>query len=195
MSTVPKYSEKSADVELVTSDDAHFRVHSYMLKAHSTLFRDMLDLSTPLDPNEPISLEITQEDLTDFLDIMYDHSPSLTSWSKCQTLLSNLDKYGSDKLIERVLVRSTPMASKHPWEIFAFASRHDNVALAREALRHFGNVTSLTHMEIGGITRAMGEQVDPIYLLGLAQAMGKWPKQNRAKVDWLNIAISFSLPT
>ncbi|WVF69511.1 hypothetical protein IAT40_004288 [Kwoniella sp. CBS 6097] len=140
----PDYCAEDADLTLVSEDNTLFKVHSYMLKANSLLFRDMLcDKSIH---SSLIPIAATDFTLTTFLNLMYlppalptsTGTPivSINSWPQAKAVIELCDKYDCPFLIERICIRLRYLAPEAPWEIFRLASQYDQVQLAETALEH-----------------------------------------------------------
>ncbi|WVQ81192.1 hypothetical protein IAT38_003314 [Cryptococcus sp. DSM 104549] len=81
-----KYNFQDGDIELVSSCSVHFRVHSYQLRAASSVFRSMFDIgddSSSHHSASPQEIVLTDEEfetapvVNAFLDILYKGEPQL----------------------------------------------------------------------------------------------------------------------
>ncbi|EIW67980.1 hypothetical protein TREMEDRAFT_63864 [Tremella mesenterica DSM 1558] len=191
-----RYADKTADILLKSNDEKLFRVHSYILKAHSTVFRDMISLPSTNDKKDPITLDMTSVQLEIFLDFMHETDPTLASkWADCMTLIEHLKQYGCESLVERVVVRLGTVADQAPWEVFALASQHDNLGLALTALRHFGMDHRTSALNMSNVSKAMASSVTSMYMTALAGAMEGRVISFRGEVrNWGEVSGKFTLP-
>ncbi|WWD07393.1 hypothetical protein V865_005491 [Kwoniella europaea PYCC6329] len=72
----PIYNSDDADITLISSDGIEFKVHSYMLKAHSLVLRTIL--GDPTFKPSPMTIDASAEELTCFLHLMHNKPP--TQW-------------------------------------------------------------------------------------------------------------------
>ncbi|WVQ62509.1 uncharacterized protein L199_000651 [Kwoniella botswanensis] len=131
-------TDEGAEVTLVSTDQIHFKVHSYLLKTHSSVLRDML-IDPGLKPTA-ISLEVPSGDLKLFLDLMHQSEPDMSNnWPQCKRVIDLCLLYDCKIVLERLRFRLKPLAHQAPWEIFCMASQCEDVSLARKALKSMGN--------------------------------------------------------
>ncbi|WWC86650.1 uncharacterized protein L201_001527 [Kwoniella dendrophila CBS 6074] len=133
------YDSADADMTLVSSDGVEFKVHSYILKAHNSVFRDIIG-----DPNmnaaTPIPIDAKSSELELFLDYMVKYSPPLVeTWTQAQQLFSLADKYGCEVVQDRLNYRLCHLVNQAPWTFFCFASEHKLLHLGRKALNCMGS--------------------------------------------------------
>ncbi|KAK8845467.1 hypothetical protein IAR55_006180 [Kwoniella newhampshirensis] len=179
-STIPKdedhkvvtkeYMGSEADIILVSTDDIHFPVHSYYLKAASPFFRDML--SNPNLKESPIPMDAASGDLSLFLDYIcnapVDH---VSNWPQFKKIIELCQKYSCDSMIDRFRIRARDAISAAPWEVFCIASFWKDVKLAQEAIRYFGSDFSTALIRPHLLPLAFAQSCDLGYLLGLFRAM------------------------
>lgn len=95
-----RYKHEDGDVTLLTSDGVKFRVHSFLLKTHSSVFRDMLDLARPSDE---VILTEDSKTLASLLDFVYpSDAPSLpkpATLRDVNILVEVADKYNMPRVI------------------------------------------------------------------------------------------------
>ncbi|WVR04846.1 hypothetical protein IAU60_001858 [Kwoniella sp. DSM 27419] len=85
------YHDNDADVTLISQEEVHFKVHSYILRANSDVFCHML--GSDLIPT-PIDIDADQKDLTLLLDYMHKASVETKLWAERILRLLNLcEKY------------------------------------------------------------------------------------------------------
>ncbi|OCF73504.1 hypothetical protein I204_05345 [Kwoniella mangroviensis CBS 8886] len=110
------YTDKDADINLISRDKVHFKVHFYLLKTHSSVFRDMLSETT--FKLTPIPIDVHSSDLLLFLDFMHESDPEMSNnWPQCKRLTDLCLLYDCNV------------------EIFCMASQFDDVSLAKKALK------------------------------------------------------------
>lgn len=96
-----RYNHEDGDVILSSSDKVKFRVHSFLLKANSSVFRDMLELARPSD--EAILVTEDSKTLDSLLDFVYpSDAPSLpkpATLKDAEVLVEVADKYNMPRVI------------------------------------------------------------------------------------------------
>ncbi|WWD07394.1 hypothetical protein V865_005492 [Kwoniella europaea PYCC6329] len=128
----PAHDENDADITPISSEGQVFKVHAYMLKGNSTVFRHMLD-DPALKPSGSIDIEASSEDWAHFLDFMYKcHAEAPSKWDK--RILDLCDKFDCKIVRARIRYRLKEVIRSSPWEAFAFASHHDDTKMAKRAL-------------------------------------------------------------
>ena len=86
------------------------------------------------DANE-IPIEARGADLELCLDFITKRDvPKTTTWGQYDRLLKLFDFLGSDIVVERIVSRLYDVVGEAPWAVFCFASRIDDVKLAKAAL-------------------------------------------------------------
>ncbi|WWC59729.1 uncharacterized protein I303_102291 [Kwoniella dejecticola CBS 10117] len=195
-STSETYNSEEADLTLISTDDVRFKVHSYEMKSHSSVLKDMLDALD--NHSNPIPMELKSDDLKIFLDYMISPTPPLlNSWSKVTDILELADKWGSFLVHERISHRLAHLTTRFPWEVFCFASHEGNEDLARKAIGDMGFDESRCKISIANLraTDISGPTVD--YLVGLInQLKDHTSTSNRSRytvytVDWEAVAKAF----
>ncbi|WVW78170.1 hypothetical protein I302_100121 [Kwoniella bestiolae CBS 10118] len=146
------YNSDEADVTLLSSDGTEFKVHSYMLKAHSLVLRPIL--CDPAFKPSPMTIDASPEDLTCFLDLMHNKPPhTISDWPQAEKVLDLIDQYECDVASERIWVVLNEKAKSEPWRVFCLASKRNSLALAKHALSCMAPVLpSGTHSETFDIT-------------------------------------------
>ncbi|WWC59731.1 uncharacterized protein I303_102293 [Kwoniella dejecticola CBS 10117] len=172
-STAPTYSipeqylSSNADLTLKSSDADEFKVCSYMLKAHSKVFRDMLSDSTLVSNGHSIDIDATSPDLSMFLDYMHkSRVDPPADWAQAQAILQLCDKFECDIVSERVRRRLREGVRTSPWEAFALASQYDDVEIAQWALRALGNDHTRKDLTASNIGARDASMMTLLYLLG-----------------------------
>ncbi|WVF69530.1 hypothetical protein IAT40_004308 [Kwoniella sp. CBS 6097] len=163
------YRDQNADLTLVSREGIGFKVYSYMLKANSTVFREMMSDSNIKDSHIPF--DAAEHDLTYFLDLI--HKIKIPQPDNCQQvtrILSLCDMFDCPFLAERILNRLDHFASIEPWAVFCLASRHENLALAKAALRFMWKDKVHALYNLGNITSNAAGQPSLPYLIGYLQA-------------------------
>ncbi|KAK8850574.1 hypothetical protein IAR55_004493 [Kwoniella newhampshirensis] len=141
------YQSEDADVILVSSDGLKFKVHSYHLKAASTVFSSMLDIGIPDQSN---LLEFTDNEIEHsrivvlFLNLVYGkelHFKKETrhyNHEQCYRLVSFLLKYDATTPL-RMLRYATHLwlarEALSPFCAFRIGAKMDDVDLCAQALR------------------------------------------------------------
>lgn len=144
----------------------------------SSFFRDMLldpKLKAETEGNrvpKPIPIDACARDVRLFLDYMHqvDPAPPAAEWDRLLSVIRLCELFGCSIIVERITIRLPEYASAAPWEIFCLASKLGMVNVARDAIKHFGNLdfSALPH----NMPLAKAEKVCLPYLLGLFRAMG-----------------------
>ncbi|WVW81768.1 hypothetical protein I302_103764 [Kwoniella bestiolae CBS 10118] len=164
------YQAKDADITLISSDNLHFKVHGYMLKAHSAVLRDLLNDSQMMV--SPIPIDVHSRDLKRFLDLMYLPDPLIPfSWIETKTLLETCDKYDCPLIHERIRTRLNPHPEQAPWETFCLASHFNDLELAKKSLVFMGRDSKRRWLGIRMISISDASQPQLPYLLGLLRTI------------------------
>ncbi|WVF66199.1 hypothetical protein IAT40_000939 [Kwoniella sp. CBS 6097] len=198
--TAHRYSDPNADVVLVSIEGKHFRVHSYVLKANSSWFRDQLQHHH----HREINVDVPSKLLKKLLDGMHMLSlPAEFVWAWRHRFFEACDKYHLEFVVERALLSLLDVIDKDPWAVFCVASKRQCYGLAKAALRAMA-FEHKGHGEkpmIDRLTPELAAQVAMPYLLGLFHAALKWNQQALAdqekagpkkEIDWRFIAINFT---
>ncbi|WVQ98326.1 hypothetical protein IAU59_005449 [Kwoniella sp. CBS 9459] len=165
--TVSKeYASDEADVTLVSTDGVKFKVHSYMLKAHSGFFRDMM--TDPGFSPTPCDMDATSIDLKFFLDLIHrPDCPGLKDWNQAESVLKMCDKYDcwttSRLLRDKIIL----LLKVNPWKIFCYASQCDDLQLAREALKNMSHDPDHSKLDVSSIPANEAAKVAPAYLVSV----------------------------
>lgn len=123
-----RYKHEDGDVTLSTSDGLKFRVHSFLLKTNSSVFRDMLDLARPSDDSEVILTEDSKT-LASLLDFVYpSDAPSLpkpATLRDVNVLVEVSDKYNMPRVIAslRSIVLGEEKYRTSPIDLYALACK------------------------------------------------------------------------
>ncbi|EIW70109.1 hypothetical protein TREMEDRAFT_61871 [Tremella mesenterica DSM 1558] len=147
------YNADDADLVLVSSDEIHFKVHSYYLKAASVVFRAMLD-SPNLDAKKgdrPLpTIYLTDNDietaevLEGALGIIYERPfpPDPAEYrDELRKIIPLLRKYECDGTIARIrlLLHSWITYSNHgAWSAFLVSVAMDDIVTCARAMRRAG---------------------------------------------------------
>ncbi|WWC99278.1 hypothetical protein V866_006174 [Kwoniella sp. B9012] len=192
------YQAKDSDITLISSDNLNFKVHGYMLKAHSVVLRDLLN-----DPQmllSPIPIDVSSRDLKRFLDLMYVAKPIIPfSWMETKTLLDLCDKYDCHLIHERIRTRLDPHAEQAPWETFCLASHFNDLELAKKSLVFMGRDSKRRWFSIRMISINDASQPTLPYLMGLLRTVdmvyrGQPPSPaSREGPQWELVASKFQL--
>lgn len=122
-----RYKHEDGDVTLSTSDGLKFRVHSFLLKTNSSVFRDMLDLARPSD--EAILVSEDSETLASLLDFIYpSDAPSLpkpATLKAADVLVEVADKYNMPRVIAslRSIALGEEKYRTSPIDLYALACK------------------------------------------------------------------------
>ncbi|WWC86646.1 uncharacterized protein L201_001523 [Kwoniella dendrophila CBS 6074] len=134
------YNACDADLVLASAGNIEFKVHSYMLKANSSVFRDILCDSAFISSSKPIDVDVSSKNLTYFLDAMYKYpTPTIDTWENAKVVLELCDKYDCEFISVRIRNTLKQVVSQDPWGAFCFASHHDDLKMARRALKGLYN--------------------------------------------------------
>ncbi|WWD07395.1 hypothetical protein V865_005493 [Kwoniella europaea PYCC6329] len=88
-----QYNASDAEVVFISIDNLEYRVHSYMLKANSAVFRDLFGELSSKSAFQPIRLDATSADLSCFLNFMYQSHPTLpSSWTQAEVVSELCDR-------------------------------------------------------------------------------------------------------
>ncbi|OCF59681.1 hypothetical protein L486_02353 [Kwoniella mangroviensis CBS 10435] len=192
------YQAKDAEIMLISSDNVQFKVHGYMLKAHSVVLRDLLD--DPQMISSPIPIDVSSRDLKRFLDLMYVAKPIIPfSWVETKTLLDLCDKYDCHLIHERIRTRLNPHAEQAPWETFCLASHFNDLELAKRSLVFMGRDSKRRWFSIRMISINDATQPTLPYLMGLLRTVdmvyrGQPPSPaSREGPQWELVASKFQL--
>lgn len=121
-----RYKHEDGDVTLLASDGLKFRVHSFLLKTNSSVFRDMLDLARPSD--EAILTEDSKT-LSSLLDFVYpSDAPSLpkpATLKDVDVLVEVADKYNMPRVIAslRSIALGEEKYRTSPLDLYALACK------------------------------------------------------------------------
>ncbi|WVN87389.1 uncharacterized protein L203_102568 [Cryptococcus depauperatus CBS 7841] len=140
-----RYQDEDADIILVASDGLRFRVHSYQLRAHSSVFRSMLELC---DSSHEIILTDDDIEASDivclYLDLSMGHEPDLEATGmvqlgiRCRRLGDFLAKYDAASAKQTfiyALYRWVELEIVSSERVFVVAARMDNRDLCIAALK------------------------------------------------------------
>ncbi|OCF36125.1 hypothetical protein I317_06889 [Kwoniella heveanensis CBS 569] len=168
-----RYS-KDDDIILVSTDDISFKIQSYILKCHSSVFRYMLsDASLALNPS-PVPMDAHSSDLTLLLDLMREDNPDMTNdWQQCRRVLDLCYKYQCRIVVDRFRLRLKPLAAQAPWDMFCMASHCDDVSLAKKALKAMESDKVDRELSISRMPLQKARHATLPYLLGLFVSMDK----------------------
>ncbi|WVF68198.1 hypothetical protein IAT40_002963 [Kwoniella sp. CBS 6097] len=146
------YQFQDSDITLVSSDDYHFKVHTYQLMAASPVFRDMISTgSSSSDKKEVIFADDQVEDghtINLFLDICYGRPlilPQNTTilYKLYGDLITFLHKYECRSCTEHLRMCFYAWVPQedgdHGDHIFRLASRMGDINLAATAIRYGGS--------------------------------------------------------
>ncbi|WVQ98332.1 hypothetical protein IAU59_005455 [Kwoniella sp. CBS 9459] len=164
------YDAEDADITLVSDEGTMFKVHSYMLKANSALFRDMLSDKPDAPPTLHTSTSRSNNNSIN----------SMESWSQAKAVLLLCDKYDCPFLVERVCIRLRYLAAEAPWEIFVLASQYDQVQLAETALEHLHTDEKRRSYNSGNIPMREAQRIALPYLFGLLDQLNANPLASAA---------------
>ncbi|RSH82319.1 hypothetical protein EHS25_006029 [Saitozyma podzolica] len=181
----PKYNDPTADVVLESTDKVLFRVHSYLLKASSTVFRDMFDLNaSPLILPTPIPFESSSSDLTLFLDFMTQAIAGRRSdWTHLKRVALLSEKFDCAIILDRITSRLHRLVQSAPWEIFVFAAQRDELPLAKEALGAMNHDKRRHRMSLETVSADWFREVPLGYTLGLMAALGAFAVNHKRNMS------------
>ncbi|WVF68196.1 hypothetical protein IAT40_002961 [Kwoniella sp. CBS 6097] len=142
------YQFSDSDITLISSDDLHFKIHSYHLMAASAVFRDMIALGKNSEASAEVRLTDSEIETSTvvvlFLDICY--GTPLPHYKDKQAtyikLVKFLDKYDCRSAritlkhsLHTLLDLSEPNSQRCPQTCFVVACVMDDIDLAKAALR------------------------------------------------------------
>ncbi|WVF69522.1 hypothetical protein IAT40_004299 [Kwoniella sp. CBS 6097] len=165
-----EYGDDEADVTLVSSDGMKSKVHSYMLKAHSGFFRDMMTDAT--FAATPCDTDASSKHLQYFLDLI--HLPDCSgpkNWDQVENVLKLCDKYDCwtvNVILDKQLSTFFEVCA---WDIFCYASRRDDLELAKRAISNICHDLENAGIDISAIEGEERERVAPRYLVSLFHAI------------------------
>ncbi|OCF53985.1 hypothetical protein L486_08519 [Kwoniella mangroviensis CBS 10435] len=193
----PAYDEDGADITLISSEAEEFKVHAYMLKANSTIFRDMLG-DPAFRPSGSIDIEASSEDLTYFLNFMYKcHAEAPQTWDQAKRILDLCDKFDCEIVSKRIRCRLKRVVRGDPWEAFALASHHHDIKMAEWASRGLGFDEKRKNITSDTISLADASKVSLPYLLGflhLSHSSVSWNETTRTyEKNWNSLGKKFTL--
>ncbi|WWD00859.1 hypothetical protein V866_007797 [Kwoniella sp. B9012] len=162
-----EYNASDAEILFMSIDNIQLKVHSYMLRANSAVFRDLLGDTSSKPAFQPIRIDAASTDFTCFLDFMYQSHPTLpSSWTQAEVVSELCDRYKCDIIKERMMLALRSFSPKRPWEAFCFASHHDDIILARHALQSLGLDMKRKNATSTEITLEDASKATLPYLLG-----------------------------
>ena len=137
------YNYEDGDIQLLSSDNVHFRIHSIVLKLASGVFRQMLEV-LGTQKSEVIPLNESSHDFSELLDFVYPkvveddsgyHLPGLTNHKTLWDITCAADKYDMPHVLAtiRSIVMNTESLKSEPLELYAVASRGKWAEIARLA--------------------------------------------------------------
>ncbi|KAF7968017.1 hypothetical protein HWV62_11691 [Athelia sp. TMB] len=143
------FDAEDADIILLSTDNAMFRVHKCILAAASTFFQSMFTLPQKVTsgthvPAAPISE--TSETVDALLRFVYPvENPDIHSLDKLNAVLAAACKYDFDSVVSalRKILVSPRFLEAHPTRVFAIASRYELEPEAQIASSHTLNVNVL----------------------------------------------------
>ncbi|WVQ98315.1 hypothetical protein IAU59_005438 [Kwoniella sp. CBS 9459] len=187
------YNSTDADVTLLSREGIHFKVHSYLLKANSTVFREMMSDKNMHDSLIPF--DASEHDLTFFLDLMSNaRPPAPDNWQQVVRIMSLADLFDCPLVLERLIHRLDPLAELHPWEVFCLASRHNQLILAKLAIQSM--CKDEAHAKCDAETISLDEANRPTlsYLLGLFAAKSFAGQEMKANAKYYGSSKSPTSP-
>jgi hypothetical protein len=171
----------------------------------SSVFADMLGDISQADQNDtpPIDVDTPYAVLGLFLDLMHNRDSPTSTYRHRDELLRLCDKFDCVVVRDRVILTLYDNVHRAPWQMFAIASNHDIIGLAKAAIREFGQLEEKGEkLDFGKITLAMAKQISTEYFLGLGRAMEKLDRARKVQKgndgrgvdqrDWSRIARLFS---
>ncbi|KAH8111705.1 hypothetical protein DFH11DRAFT_574402 [Phellopilus nigrolimitatus] len=138
-----RHNYADGDIILKSSDNVLFRVHSFLLKASSVVFRHMFEM--PHDEREPPDAPITLAEksgmVATLMDLIYpvDKPPVFKSFSDMEDVVHILDKYEMHPLCVRlegcVLANDRILKRLGSIDLYVFAAKLGWAGVARYASR------------------------------------------------------------
>ncbi|WWC99378.1 hypothetical protein V866_006279 [Kwoniella sp. B9012] len=169
-----KYSDRTKDTLLASSDHPKvlFCVDGYMLQS--------------VRGYQIIPLNYGEESIAFFLEQLYDPEPeSPKTWVVAKHALNLCREYRSGIIEELIRGQLDSVVDQAPWEIFCLASRHDDMRLAKKALRAMDNDQQFRTISLDNLRLEEAAKPSLSYLLGLLKVM------NPSNHDWPRIAQDF----
>ncbi|WVQ93794.1 hypothetical protein IAU59_000872 [Kwoniella sp. CBS 9459] len=232
---------RQGDISIRSQDNVILWADSWRLADASTVFRDMFEIPEAVNENgkreraaEPvnplatsgpgrnaISLDYTADTISAFLDLTNVSTPgipmTMRTFNQAKDLYEMCDQYDvTKKIMKRVKEQLMARSAEDPWALLIFASKRDNVDLAREALKtmsrthFFGGSLPQTPMyksspqrvkQTARTHRGPGTSnvppVVPKYSLGPRDVAGQfWQRMNEMPSAWqlALIQLTFTVP-
>ncbi|WWC99375.1 hypothetical protein V866_006276 [Kwoniella sp. B9012] len=186
--------DPDADITLLSSDRHETKVHSYLLRSESTVFRGILSDKNFFNDHSPLLFEAEVSDIRSLIYLMDAKDPTLGSLEQSHRLLELCDRYGLYKVEERIRKRIVDLVPQKPWEGFVLASQLDDITLAKTALRSMNKQTHTQsfNLSLAFIKKEVAVQPTVPYLIGLLRAAGEPDQLSYADTrDWCKIADRF----
>ncbi|OCF73503.1 hypothetical protein I204_05344 [Kwoniella mangroviensis CBS 8886] len=187
------FDDPDADITLLSSDGHEIKVHSYLLRSESTVFRHMFNDKNFFDDHSPLLFEAEVSDIRSLIYLMDAKDPNLGSLEQSSRLLELCDKYGLYMVEERIRKRIANLVPQKPWEGFVLASRLNDVTLAKSALRSMATQsnTQSFNLSLALIKKEVAIQPTVPYLIGLLRPAGEPQYSGSDTRDWCKIADRF----
>ncbi|WWC85784.1 uncharacterized protein L201_000650 [Kwoniella dendrophila CBS 6074] len=191
------YRSDDADITLISSDEVYFKVHNYMLKAHSVVFRELL-IDTQMIKTDIHMDEVKSQDLKRFLDLIYLETVSIPyNWIETKIIIDLSLKYECFLIEERIRTRLNLQIEQEPWEIFILSSYFNDLNLAKKSLLFFGRDPNKRWFSLSTLNLFDASQPKLNYLLGLLKTIndihqGQPPTPSSNKIpDWKKVSEKF----
>ncbi|WVQ62510.1 uncharacterized protein L199_000652 [Kwoniella botswanensis] len=178
------FDDPDADITLFSTDGHETKVHSYLLRSESTVFRGILSDKNFFNDHSPLLFEA--------------ETPLLGVWNNvpaCSSCATDMDCTRLYKVEERIRNRIADLVPQKPWEGFVLASQLDDVTLAKSALRSMNKQTHTQsfNLSLTFIKKEVAIQPTVPYLIGLLRAAGEPDQLSYADTrDWYKIADRFN---
>ncbi|WWD09101.1 hypothetical protein V865_007221 [Kwoniella europaea PYCC6329] len=188
------FDDPDADITLLSSDGHETKVHSYLLRLESTVFRGILSDKNFFNDHSPLSFEAEVSDIRSLIYHMDAKDPTLGSLEQSSRLLELCDRYGLYKVEERIRKRMVDLVPQRPWEGFVLASQLDDITLAKSALRSMNKQAHAQSFDLSltFIKKEVAVQPTVPYLNGLLRAAGNPDRyMGTDSRDWSKIADQF----
>ncbi|KAK4689204.1 hypothetical protein P7C73_g892, partial [Tremellales sp. Uapishka_1] len=214
------YQSDDADLLLISSDDVVFKVHSYMLKAASSAFRDTLAIGTTSKSTDGTLPEMQLSDTSiekatvvkSFLDIVYGGTPSTADLKVIETIgpISQLlKKYDCVRDLRTIglLLRASVGTDISPDTAFSVAAVVDDVETCVCAIRKSGSwrwnkgddegndfrlgVKGALWLDLTAAPLRIFDEIPSRYLVALGRASRKSKSLVPGAAEWDKVACEF----
>ncbi|ORX34681.1 hypothetical protein BD324DRAFT_634474 [Kockovaella imperatae] len=193
------YNEADADIVLKANDDVLFRVHSFVLKASSSFFHDLLrspNIHVGPEPEDsiPVPIDATSQTLKVFLDLMRNipEPKTLSPFEVLKAIPGMMDGFGCHSIQYRLIHRLKAYTHTHPWDVFVIAARFGDMPLARKSVESMDvSLGGLYSFGLTKVTDEMAKSVPLPYLMALVRAV--WRYKKSTSQSWHGVAAYFQI--